>query len=61
MRPLKICGYIDGLLNNTKLTGIGELQLARCNELLLDEDLSGYSLTYKAIHGSDDKIPSEEE
>lgn len=61
VRPLKICGYIDGLLNNTKLTGIGELQLARCNELLLDEDLSGYSLTYKAIHGSDDKIPSEEE
>ena len=61
VRPLKICGYIDGLLNNTKLTGIGELQLVRCNELLLDEDLSGYSLTYKAIHGSDDKIPSEEE
>lgn len=61
MRPLKICGYIDGLLNNTKLTGIGKLQLVRCNELLLGEDLSGYSLTYKAVHGSDDKIPSEEE
>lgn len=60
VRPLKICGYIDGLLNKTKLTGIGELHLIGCNELLLSEELSGYSLTYKAIHGSDDKIPSED-
>lgn len=60
IRPLKICGYIDGLLNKTKLTGIGELHLIGCNELLLSEELSGYSLTYKAIHGSDDKIPSED-
>lgn len=57
MRPLKICGYIDGLLNNSKLTGIGTLQFAGCNELILSEDLSGYTLTYKAIHGSDDQIP----
>lgn len=57
MRPLKICGYIDGLLNNSKLTGIGTIQFAGCNELILSEDLSGYTLTYKAIHGSDDQIP----
>jgi hypothetical protein len=29
--------------------------------MVLDENLSGYSLMYKAIHGSDDKIESEEE
>ena len=57
VRPLKIVGYIDGLLNKTKLTGIGTLQFAGCNELILSEDLSGYTLTYKAIHGSDDQIP----
>ena len=57
VRPLKICGYIDGLLNKTKLTGIGTLQFAGCNELILSEDLSGYTLIYKAIHGSDDQIP----
>ena len=58
LRPLKIAGYIDGLLNNTKLTGIGTVQFAGCNELILSEDLSGYTLMYKTIHGSDDQIPS---
>ena len=61
IRPLKIAGYIDGLLNKSKLTGIGELNFMGCNELVLDEVLSGYTLSYRAIHGSDDKIPGEEE
>jgi hypothetical protein len=61
IRPLKICGYIDGILDNTKLTGIGTFQFAGCQQMVLDENLSGYSLMYKAIHGSDDKIESEEE
>ena len=60
LRPLKIAGYIDGLLNNCKLSGIGTFQFAGCNELILSEDLSGYTLTYKAIHGSDDQIPGKE-
>ncbi len=58
LRPLKICGYIDGLLNNTKLSGIGTFQFASCNQIILNEDLSGYTLTYHAIHGTDDQIPS---
>jgi len=61
IRPLKIAGYIDGILNKAKLTGIGELNFMGCNELVLDEVLSGYTLSYRAIHGSDDKIPGEEE
>lgn len=60
IRPLKIAGYIDGILNNAKLTGIGELNFMGCNELVLDEVLSGYTLSYRAIHGSDDRIPDEE-
>lgn len=60
IRPLKIVGYIDGILNNTKLTGIGELNFMGCNELVLDEVLSGYTLSYRAIHGSDDRISDEE-
>ena len=56
LRPLKIAGYIDGILNNTKLSGIGTLQFNNCKELLLDENLSGYTLTYIATHGSDDSI-----
>ena len=60
IRPLKIAGYIDGILNESKLTGIGTLNFIGCNELVLDEVLSGYTLSYRAIHGNDDRIPDEE-
>ena len=60
LRPLRIVGYLDGLLNNAKLSGIGELNFLGCNELILNEDLAGYSLSYRAIHGNDDRLaPSE--
>jgi len=55
---LKIAGYIDGILNKTRLSGIGTFQFAGCDELVLDETLSGYSMTYSAIHGTDDVLPS---
>ena len=58
LRPLKICGYIDAILNKSRLSGIGTLQFAGCNQLVLDETLSGYTLTYNAIHGTDDVLPS---
>lgn len=58
IRPLKICGYIDGILNNARLSGIGTFQFLGCNELVLDETLSGYTLSYAAIHGTDDVLPS---
>ena len=57
MRPLKIAGYIDGILNKAKLSGIGTLQFIGCNELVLNETLSGYCLMYAATHGADDTIP----
>ena len=59
MRPIKIAGYIDGILNNNKLSGIGTLQFAGMNEIILDENLAGYCLMYEATHGSDDIIESE--
>lgn len=61
IRPLKIAGYIDGILNNTKLSGIGRFNFMGCNQIVLDENLSGYTLMYRAIHGSDDRIPADEE
>jgi hypothetical protein len=57
VRPLKIAGIIDGILNETKLTGIGTFNFMGCQEIVLNEDLSGYTLAYRAIHGNDDKIP----
>jgi hypothetical protein len=59
-RPLKIAGYIDGILNENKLSGLGTLQFAGANELLLDENLAGYCLMYAAVHGSDDYIEDED-
>jgi len=56
IRPLKIAGYIDGILNKSKLSGIGELDFLSCNEIVLNENLSGYCLMYRATHGNDDII-----
>ena len=57
-RPLKIAGYIDGLLNECRLSGLGVLNFAGCNEVVLSEEMSGYCLMYTATHGSDDFIPT---
>lgn len=59
LRPLQIAGYIDGILNGNHLSGIGTFNFMGCNELILNEDLSGYTLSYRAIHGNDDRIPPE--
>jgi hypothetical protein len=59
LRPLKIAGYIDGILNETVLSGIGKFHFMGLKRMVLDENLSGYTLMYRAIHSveGDDKIP----
>lgn len=57
LRPFKIMGYIDGILNNSKLSGIGTLHFMGAQELILNDKLSGYTLTYVAVHDGDDKNP----
>ena len=59
IRPLQIAGYIDGLLNNEKLVGIGTLHFLGCKELLYNEHLSGYTFSFAAVHGREDYIPDE--
>ncbi len=59
IRPLKIAGYIDGILNEAKLSGIGTFNFLGCSELVLNEDLAGYTLIYRAVHGNDDRLPRE--
>ena len=60
MRPIKILGFIDGILNETKLSGIGTFNFLGATNFTMDETFSGYTLMYRAIHGSDDLIPPEE-
>lgn len=54
VRPLMIAGYIDGILNFGKLSGVGETVFLGCNELILDQNLAGYTLSYHVIHFSED-------
>lgn len=54
LRPLKIAGYVDGILNGARLSGFGKLNFIGCNEIIMSEQLTGYSLTYCATHGVDD-------
>lgn len=61
IRPLKICGYIDGILDKTRLSGIGILNFVGANQLILNEELQGYTLMYRAVHGSDDTLTEEED
>ena len=62
LRPIKIVGFIDGILNETKLSGIGKFHFMGCNELILNEDIAGYTLMYRAVHDvdGDDKITAEQ-
>lgn len=69
VRPLKICGYIDGILNsltqknkinykslgnNIRMSGFGAYQFLGCNLAVLNEDISMYTLSYRALHFTED-------
>ena len=50
LRPYLIMGEIDGMLNKSKLNGIGTINFIGANQLLLSSDLAGFSLTYRVIN-----------
>ena len=54
LRPHQIAGYIDGILNNSRLTGIGTLQFLGASQFVLNEYLGGIMLRYIATHGRED-------
>ena len=56
LRPVKIAGIIKGLLDDARLSGIGKLQFMSVSQLVLSEDLSGYSILFQATHGNDDNL-----
>lgn len=59
LRPFKIIGYIDGLLNESRLSGIGTLQFSNAYHSTYNDDFSGYILVYEVTHGSDDQIEAD--
>lgn len=70
VRPIVIAGYIDGILNSLtdenknlwanrkasgiKLSGMGEYAFLGCNLVVLNEDISMYTLSYRAVHFTED-------
>lgn len=55
LRPYMIAAEIDSMFNNKHLTGIGNLHFLGANQLLINDEFAGISLTYQAIHGEEDK------
>lgn len=55
LRPYKIAGELDFMLDNQRLTGIGKLEFAGASQLILTDEYAGICLMYYAIHGEEDK------
>ena len=56
LRPYKIAGEIDSILDKTHLTGIGQLNFVSCAPYIYDEEFAGVTLTYLANRGNEDKV-----
>lgn len=47
-RPYQIAGYIDGLLDDSKLSGIGTLQFLGAKQILINQNFGGLILMYRS-------------
>lgn len=54
LRPYRVAGEIDAMLDKTRLTGIGELEFVSAVPCVYNEEFAGVSLTYLAIRGHED-------
>lgn len=53
-RPIKIAGYIDGVMRDAKLAGIGKLQFLGAQQVPLNEYWGGIALMYVTTHGEEE-------
>ena len=56
LRPYKIAGEIDSMLDGQYLTGIGRLSFLGAEQTVADNEFGGISLQYLAIRGNEDKV-----
>lgn len=62
LRPYRLAGEIDSMLDGLRLSGIGQLEFVSLAPYIYDEEFAGVSLTYFAIRGQEDKAhPLDEE
>ena len=55
LRPFRIAGEIDSMLEGARLSGIGVLEFIKANLLLINGEYGGLQIVYRAVHGEDDK------
>ena len=53
-RPIKIAGYVDGIMRDAKLAGIGKLQFLGAQQVPLNEYWGGVALMYVTTHGEEE-------
>lgn len=56
LRPYRIAGEIDSMLDKTHLTGIGRLEFVSSIPYIYNEEYAGVTLTYLAIRGNEDRV-----
>jgi hypothetical protein len=55
LRPYKIAAELDTIFDNKKLTGLGRLEFVKAYKIILSNEFFGLCLTYRAVHGEEDK------
>ena len=55
LRPYKIAGELDSMLDKKRLTGIGLIEFLGANQIILTDEYAGLCLMYKTWHGEEDK------
>jgi hypothetical protein len=53
-------GYIDAILNESRLTGLGRLEFLGAQASTLKENFAGYVLLYRIVRGNEDYLPDDE-
>lgn len=56
LRPFKIAGEVDSMLNDQRLTGVGTINFLGADLNSINETFGGITLVYEIIHGEEDKI-----
>ena len=56
LRPYRLAGEIDSMLNKSTLTGIGRLEFISAVPCIYDQEFAGVTLTYLAIRGNEDRV-----
>lgn len=56
LRPYRIAGELDAMLNKQHLTGIGVLTFLGADQDVYDDEYGGVTLRYLAVRGNEDRV-----